>query len=95
MHDAIVFQLAQLQGEHALGDVGQEAAQLIEALRAFAQMVENQNFPFTAYDVQSRGDSGTLLGVSNTRENAPSTASCRSQNDDRRNFVLDLGLFTD
>ena len=63
VHDAIVFQFAQLQREHALGDVGQEAAQFIEALRACAQVVENQNFPFAAYDVQSRGDCGTLLGM--------------------------------
>ena len=59
MHDAIVFQLAQLQGEHALGDVGQEAAQLIEALRACAQVVENQNFPLAADDGQRGGDGST------------------------------------
>ena len=59
MHDAIVFQFAQLQGKHALGDVGQEATQFIEALRACAQVVENQNFPFAANDGQRGGNGST------------------------------------
>ena len=61
MHNAIVFQFAQLQGEHALSDVGQEATQLIEALRACAQVVENQNFPFAANDGQRGGHGSTAL----------------------------------
>ena len=62
VHDAVVFQFAQLQRQHALGDVGQEAAQFIEALRAAAQVVQNQNFPFTTDDGQGGGDGAAAAG---------------------------------
>ena len=37
----------------------QEAAQFIETLRACAQVIENQNFPFAANDGQRGGNGST------------------------------------
>ncbi len=51
---AVGLQLAQLVGQHALGDVGQTAAQLIEAQRAVQQVVQHHALPL-AVDQAKRG----------------------------------------
>lgn len=44
-HDAVLFQGAQLKGEHALGDAGHQAAQFIETPRLVLEMEQDGGLP--------------------------------------------------
>jgi hypothetical protein len=44
----VLLQRPKLKGEHALGDVRQQAAQFVEAARTFLQLKQYHGFPFAA-----------------------------------------------
>jgi hypothetical protein len=56
-NDAVRFQLAQLLRQHFLGGIGQESAQLAEALGAVMNEVMNDDgFPFASQDIDGGTD---------------------------------------
>jgi hypothetical protein len=54
MNDAVRLQLAQLLGEHFLGDSRDEPAQLGEAVGALMQPPQDQGLPFPTNNVDRR-----------------------------------------
>src|SRR5262245_48708145 len=44
-HDAVLLERAQLQGEHALGDAGDQPTQFVEAARTVLEVKEDRRFP--------------------------------------------------
>ena len=55
-HEPVLFQRAELLGQHALGDAGHPPPQLAEALGAILQMVEDDALPFAVDQIEGRLD---------------------------------------
>lgn len=53
-NDAVGFKLAQMLGEHALGNVRHQTPKLVEAAGPFAQVIEDQGFPTSADNRERR-----------------------------------------
>src|SRR5260221_1960368 len=62
LDDAVAFQLAQLQGQHALGHAGKLAAQFAEPLGAIHQVEQNHRLPAPA-DHFERGGNLAIMPV--------------------------------
>ncbi|KTB64036.1 hypothetical protein AO063_14200 [Pseudomonas fluorescens ICMP 11288] len=56
MDNPVSLQLSELQGEHTLRHIGDQPAQLVEALCSGHQMEQDQRFPFPANDIDGKGD---------------------------------------
>ena len=62
MYNPISLQLSQLECQHPLSYIWNEASELVEALRSRHQVKQYERFPFSTYDIDSKRD-GTSEGL--------------------------------
>ena len=61
--DAVCFELAKLESDHALGGVGYEAAEFAEAFGAVEEMTDKDRFPSAADDAEGCLDVASCFPV--------------------------------